>query len=353
MHIVAQAEWRLGDLTIHPVLDIVVCVREDHSDPSPSNVQTSLVTVNLEECTVDILAQGWDFYADPAFSPDGKKLAYTRWNHPYSAFHSMQLVVAEISVEGGSLSVVKETVVAGEPGKTVAQQPQWLSSDALSFIFDVSGYGQPWLCTQATGPRPILRSTVPEDFSQPHWFHGLSTYAVLSEKRMVCSSLKNGFARLYLLDIDEGTLDAIPSPYVDVRQLRAIDAVTVVFIGSQTEASDAIVQLQLHSASGKPRFSFEVLTQPAKIDLSPEYVPWPRDLVLTDGKGRPLHALFFQPTSPLYEAPEAEKPPAVVSFHSGPNFRPSPGFDWMRIVYTSRGWAWYVTQACPILTSSN
>lgn len=336
-----RPEWVYGDLSIHPSQPFLVCVREDHTNPAPTAVLTSLVSLNVGTSTVYTISEGWGFYADPIVSPNGKRLAFTRWNHPDSAFHSLQLVVSDISIRSCRLTITHEIIVAGGPVRTVAQQPQWLSDDTLIFTFDVSGWGQPWMYTVGQTPTPVLLSPLQEDFSEPHWYHGLSSYALLDGDRAVCSSVKDGFSQLHFLDIKCGTLERLPNPYVNIRQVRRLNASSVVFVGSTTDQDETIVRLTFTSSSSDGQSAhFSVLAQSNDIDLSPAFIPHPQHLLLSDKQGRDLHVLYYPPTSPHYEGVDHEKPPAVIMFHSGPNSRPTAGFDWMRAFYTSRGWAW-------------
>lgn len=328
-------------MDIHPSLDVVACVREDLTDPAPSAVQTTLVAVNTAAGTVSTIAEGWDFYADPLFSPDGSRIAYTRWNHPDSAFHSMQLVVADVVGSGNDIALANEVVVAGNPGESVAQQPQWLSEVEIIFIYDVSGWGQPWRFRVEGSAHPILPSPLAEDFSEAHWFHGISTYAVLSPTLALCSALSAGFAKLYVLNIVNGSLQELDSPYPALKQVRATSATSIVFVGSNATQRPAIIELTLlPGADGGWEAKFEVIAPSSAIGLSADYMPVPRALQLSDDEGRPLHVLYFPPTSPDFEGFPVEVPPALVSFHPGPNYRPTVGFDWVRLLYTSRGWAW-------------
>lgn len=339
---VVRQEWRFGDLTAHPTLDIVVCVREDHTHPDPEDVQTTLVAIHTKTNAVSVIVQSWDFYADPIFSPDGRRLAYTKWNHTDSAFHSMQLLCADVMQDGESISLANEIVLAGEPSKSIAQQPQWLSNDELMAIFDVSGWGQPWKFHVGGSGRPILPSPTEEDFSEAHWLHGISTYAALNSKTAICSALVQGIAKLFVLDIDTGSRQELDSPYVVVRQVRRVSESSIVFIGTRIDQGPAIIRLTLTLPSGDSGWlaTFEVLSSSSTVDLPPAYIPMPQTIQAADDQGRPLHVTYFPPTSGDYKGPADEKPPAVISYHSGPNHRPLPGFDWIRLLYTSRGWAW-------------
>ena len=50
-------------------------MREDHTDPRPVAVKNALVAVALDGSgTMEVLAEGNDFYAAPRMSPDGTKV---------------------------------------------------------------------------------------------------------------------------------------------------------------------------------------------------------------------------------------------------------------------------------------
>lgn len=179
---IAKPEWRFGDLDIHSTLVVVVCIREDYTNPSPGVFQTTLVVLDMEKRSVTTIAEGWDFYADLTFSSDSRRIAYTRWNHLDSAFHSMQLGVADVVIGNEGIALANEVVVAGEPGKSIAQQPQWLFNDDLMFTYDVSGWGQPWRFTVETSARPILQSPIAENFALVPWhFHLCSSKLKFSD----------------------------------------------------------------------------------------------------------------------------------------------------------------------------
>ncbi|KAJ7745174.1 hypothetical protein B0H14DRAFT_459956 [Mycena olivaceomarginata] len=69
-------QFRFGNLTLHPsYLNLMIAVREDHSDPEPANVIDAVVSLNMKTGVSTVVSEGWDFYANLVVNPSGTKLA--------------------------------------------------------------------------------------------------------------------------------------------------------------------------------------------------------------------------------------------------------------------------------------
>lgn len=340
--ILERKEWRFADLCLYPSdKDVLVCVFEDQTDPRPAAVINALALVHIDTGKVNVISKGWDFYASPVFSPNGSKLAFLRWNHPNMPWQSCQLVVADVIKDCDSFALTNETVVVGDSKKTSAQQPQWLSNSTILFTYDEEGWNQLWRHDIGSVSKPVLQKVVEEEFAEPLWRLGESTYAILDGSHVLCKSVKNGFSLLSLIDIETGRRTEIKSPYISINSLRQIDSQTVVFIGSKFDEGGAIVKLSLTPSGG----IFRELVKSHESPLDPKLAPKPDMLQLKDKRERPLFVLYHPPTNPKYVGPADEKPPCLVSVHGGPTFRTEPGFTLNRLLYTSRGWAWCVAKS--------
>jgi hypothetical protein len=71
---------RYADFDIHPAFPhLLVCVREDHTEPESSRVKNGLVLVDIQAKTVTEIrpARAEGFYAFPRFGgKDGNKIAW-------------------------------------------------------------------------------------------------------------------------------------------------------------------------------------------------------------------------------------------------------------------------------------
>ena len=123
----------------------LLAVMEDFSAVkagTASEPQNSIVALAYGAAAAENIAEpttvvsGADFYAAPRLSPDGKKLAYIRWQHPNLPWDDSQLMLASLDAAG---KVTAETVVAGGLDCSVFQ-PQWSPNGTLFYVSDQSGY---------------------------------------------------------------------------------------------------------------------------------------------------------------------------------------------------------------------
>jgi hypothetical protein len=90
---------RYADGIADPSRDRLVLVREDHSGGDREAVNT-LVSMKLNGEDERLLTTGYDFYSNPALSPDGTQLAWLSWNHPNMPWDGTELWVAEVQAAG-------------------------------------------------------------------------------------------------------------------------------------------------------------------------------------------------------------------------------------------------------------
>ncbi|KAJ7197749.1 Alpha/Beta hydrolase protein [Mycena pura] len=330
-------QFRFANLTLHPSHPhLMIAIREDHANSRSADVTDTVVSINLKTGTPTVISEGWDFYANPVFNPSGTKLAWLRWNHPDMPFRSTQLVVGDVNLDDGHISISNETAIAGEPCVSVAQQALWADDNTIVFLHDISGWMQPWIHILGGDTRPILDEPILGEFAEPMWGLGMSSYAILDADHLLCTVVRKGFTSLVVISISGGTFEELPSDFVDIKYLKRIRPNQVVFVGCKFDAGEAIVML----THDRGHSVFELLASSSKTPVPDGFAARPEPLVLADSMGRDLHALFFPPTNPGFCGPPDEKPPCVVFFHSGPTSRATPQLSWERILYTSRGWAW-------------
>src|SRR5689334_15375821 len=80
-----ERAWRFADLQLDARRSRILAVREDHEPDvvaEHGEWVNELVAIDLATGEVAVLDSGADFYAAPRLSPDGRQLAWTRWNHP-------------------------------------------------------------------------------------------------------------------------------------------------------------------------------------------------------------------------------------------------------------------------------
>src|SRR3990172_5388257 len=113
--------WRFADLEHDGPRGRLYAVREDH-DPDVIAAHgewvNELVTIDLANGEVEVMAGGADFCAAPRLSPDGRTLAWLEWRHPNMPWDGTELKLAPVG-EGGSVG--QAITVAGSASDWISQ----------------------------------------------------------------------------------------------------------------------------------------------------------------------------------------------------------------------------------------
>src|SRR5207249_4360279 len=93
---------------------LLICVRERHE---AGFVHNELVAVPANgSADPRVVAGGNDFYAFPRPSPEGRRLAWTTWNHPNMPWDGTELWIGDLAADG---TVSAERRVAGGPDESI------------------------------------------------------------------------------------------------------------------------------------------------------------------------------------------------------------------------------------------
>ena len=167
-----------------------------------------------DPAAIRVLVSGSDFYAYPAPSPDGTRLAWICWDHPRMPWDGTELRVAALDGAGPVSDKSQQQVLMGGDTESVLA-PVW--RDDGQPVRDLGPVrvveplpGRPG---GPLGPYPP-RALCPreEEFAGPLWQLGLSPYAVLGDGRLAVS-YGTGETRLGVLDPDTGRLTDLDLPY--------------------------------------------------------------------------------------------------------------------------------------------
>ena len=129
-----QGPARFADLTVDPVRSRLLAVRETHREGAPP--VNDLVAISVDDGSVRVLASGHDFFAAPAPSPDGRRLAWLAWDQPDMPWDAATLWLSELDREGIPQAPVR---IAGGSG-SAAFQPAWAPDGVLWCVVDPEGW---------------------------------------------------------------------------------------------------------------------------------------------------------------------------------------------------------------------
>jgi dipeptidyl aminopeptidase/acylaminoacyl peptidase len=325
--ITPEKNFRYSDFCIDERRGRLVAVREDHTVEGREAVNT-IVSLSADGAGNDdggrVLASGRDFYASPRLSPDGSRLAWLAWSHPNMPWDVCELWVGELDREG---ALIASRRVAGDEAESIFQ-PEWSPSGALYFVSDRSNWWNIYRLNVDGATEPVCEREA--EFGMPQWLFAMSTYAFVSEERIICVYTEHGDWALATLDTRTKKLLRIETPYADISSVRANASRAVFRAGSPTERS-AIVELDLRTMETR------ALRRASEVSVEDGYVSIPRAVEFSTEGGRTAHAFFYPPRNRDFTAPEGERPPLVVKCHGGPTAASSSTLRLDTQYWTSRG----------------
>lgn len=318
---------RYADFTVDAARNRLLCVREDHR-PAGREAVNTLVTIPLDGGEPIVLAEGYDFYAAPRLSPDGRGLAWLAWNHPNMPWDGTELWLAEVAGDG---SLAGRRRVAGGVDESIFQ-PDWSPDGVLHFVSDRSGW---WNLYRLGGDSIEPLYPMDADFGMAQWVFGLGTYAFESPTSLICAYTQNGRGRMARLEVTRGNLTPLELPYAlrfpSHGRVVAGDGF-VVYGGASPTRPHAIVRLD---ASG----ALHVLRQSGDLNVDEAYLSIAQPIEFPTADGLTAHGYFYPPRNRDFIAPAGELPPLIVTSHGGPTSATTGDLSLERQYWTSRGFA--------------
>ncbi|HEY6310084.1 MAG TPA: prolyl oligopeptidase family serine peptidase [Streptosporangiaceae bacterium] len=318
---------RFADFVLSPDGTQVWCVRERHSD---RGITRAIVAVPLDGSAADddgavrVLVSGSDFYAYPAPSPDGTRLAWICWDHPRMPWDGTELRMAEI---GDS----EQRVIMGGDRESVLA-PVWRDDYCLYVVSDRSGWWNLYLASPEEPPWTLCPRE--EEFAAPLWQLGVYPYAVLGDGRLAVSH-GTGTSRLGVLDPGTGQLTDVDLPCQVVSPWLSASGRSVATIAGGPAVPLSVVRVEVGESAEAAEL--RVLRRETEAVPDAAYLPVPRAARLDGRSGSVVHALVYPPSNPAVAAPDGELPPYVVWVHGGPTSHVVPALDLGKAFFTSRG----------------
>ncbi|MBW8742527.1 MAG: S9 family peptidase [Acidobacteria bacterium] len=318
--------WRYADGSMAPDGSTIVCVRERHDvDGEPLNELVALAADGSGGPRV--LASGRDFYSSPRISPDGRRVAWTAWDHPLLPFEGTDLCVAELAADG---TLTGGRRVAGGQTESVTQ-PVWSPDGVLHFASDANGW---WNLYAEDGGEVRAVCETDAELAPPQWIFGISTYAFLDDGRIAAVVTRRAIESLELIDPASRTLTPVNLPFNEYSAWSvAARGATIVTVAATATEGPAVVTIDVDSAT------FDVVRRETEADLDERFIAHAEPIAFA-GDGGQSYAFYYAPTNPNFAAPEGELPPLVVHVHGGPTAHTTSALNLAIQFYTSRGIAY-------------
>ena len=315
------AGMRYADAVLDGPRNRLICVREDHTVADREAANT-IVSIDLTSGVEIVLVSGSDFYSTPRLSSDSR-LCWLAWDHPNMPWDGCVLRVASWNPDG-TLGECEQ--MAGDLSESIFQ-PQWAPDGSLYFVSDRSGW---WNLYRWRGGHVESLCPREAEFGRPQWVFGMSTYAVESENRLICTYCERGTWHLAAIDTRTNQLTDIETPFTAFGGLEAKDG-HAFFTAASPVLVTALVDLDL--ATG----AFDVVKRSTSTITDRAYLSVPETLEFPTEDGLTAYAFFYAPKNGDTVAPEGEKPPLLVMSHGGPTAATSQTYSRHKQYWTSRG----------------
>jgi dipeptidyl aminopeptidase/acylaminoacyl peptidase len=323
----AASGLRYAEFVLSPDRAEVWCVQERHDG---GKVSRAIVAVPLDGSAaadagaIRTLVDGFDFFAYPTPSPDGKWLAWISWNHPHMPWDGTELRVAP--VEKGVPG--KGRMLMGGQRESVLA-PLWRDNTSLFVATDWPGW---WNIYQLglRGEPPLALYPADEEFAGPLWQLGSRPFALLGDGRLAVAH-GAGPARLGILDPESMELKDLDLPFPEVAFDLSADGRSIAAIAAGPSAWPTVIKVDADTSKT------EVLLRGSAELPDERYLPVPQEVDFEGPYGQVVHGLLYPPANPDVAGPAGERPPYVVWVHGGPTSRVSGVLDLGKAYFTSRG----------------
>ncbi len=273
-----------------------------------------------------------DFAADPAWSPDGKQLAWLEWSVPNMGWDESRVVT--FNLETG-----ERRVVMGEPEVSCAQ-PRWSpSGQTLTFLCDKNGFLNLWRANgDGSSPAPWLEE--PFEHGYPQWGSGDCTYGWSPDGRHIALSRSDdAYWRANILAVDEATgaistareLGPENASLSGLRWSPRGDALLAQRSGPTLPPT--VVTIDAASGAQRDLYTNAMGGMTGAGAFSPASLTWKASDGLT------LHGFVYRPA----HAPDGQASvPLLVLIHGGPTGQSLATWNPVAQYFLQRGWGVFV-----------
>ena len=293
---------------------VVACVLETED-------RCDVVVVPADGSAPHSVISAADYAWDPAWSPDGRALAWHEWDLAEMSWQSSRIVIAERGALD-ALTFGAPRSVAGGANIAVSQPRFAPNGSKLAYIAERDGWWNVHVC-DADGSNPTTLRAEPNEHCGPSWGPGQRTFGWSPDSMAIAYERnEDGYGRLVVASLDGGdTRDVAKAHHggIDWNERGIVAARSGAKTPTNIVVTDSRTGARRVLARG-PVAGFEACGL-----VEPVPVVW-------DGPSGRVHGMLRRP-------PGVERPPMLVLVHGGPTDQATAEWNPRAAFWASRGWA--------------
>jgi dipeptidyl aminopeptidase/acylaminoacyl peptidase len=330
--ITPEGAYRYADFCFDSMRQQLIAIREDYTKINNEQYfpSSSIITIDLNNYHIKILAEGADFYSNPRLSPTGNQLSYLCWNHPDMPWDSTECVIADVDSIG---NIIAKKIIAGGKNESIFQ-PQWSPQGDLFLVSDRNNW---WNLYRWNGSTLEIVCDRQAEFAMPQWVFGMSTYGFLNDNEIFCCFTENGQWQLGIVNLKKPStqrLTAIPYYFTDISGIHCYRNKSYFIAASATDTA----QLWAYENSYDTKNNFFAITT-AKYSIEKDFISVAKAISFPTSHHQICHSFYYPPINPQIASKQHQLPPLIVICHGGPTGATETSLNLKIQFWTSRGFA--------------
>lgn len=280
------------------------------------------------------LVSGDDFYMQPCWAPDGSRAAWIAWNHPNMPWDGTYLRTAPvIQNEAGLPHLGQIEQVAGGEEISVFQPAFSPDGRHLAYVADTAGWWQIYLYDLESGEHRQL-TYEPAEHGVPAWVQGVRTYAFGPDGQSIFFIRnQNGFNSLWEINLASGKEKRLDLD----ESYTALDQIAVSPKDGRIALIASGLQVPARVITYSPEAGAQVIQRSTAEDLKTDVYSVGEAVQWQGMDGGAAYGIFYPPHNPRFDG--TGLPPLIIHIHGGPTSQVKAAFLPRVQFFTSRGYA--------------
>ena len=274
------------------------------------------------------LVSGSDFYMQPAWHPEGDRIAWIEWDQPNMPWDGTRLMLGRLSES--VTGALEETQITGNERTSVFQPEFSPDGEWLSYITTEGEWDALVIHNLESDERVVLEKDT--TLAEPAWVQGIRVYGWGPDSKSIYYHRNDqGTGTLWQVNTETGERSKVETgPYSWLQQISVSPADSaIVCTASSPAVPDRVITIESSGRTIHRRSSSE------RVSTSEMSIPRPHSWEAPDGTR--VHGLYFPPKNSRYAYEGA--PPAIVGIHGGPTGQRTANYSSEATFFTSRGYA--------------